>query len=51
MYQDRLDAPENKVLPGKSVSWWMGYGLASNNDLQLEVTMGFLDYDTVILTN
>ena len=51
VYQEGLDAPDNKVLPGKSITWWMGYGLASNKDLQLEVSMGFLDYNTVIFTN
>jgi hypothetical protein len=51
VYQDGLDTPDNKVLPGKSVSWWMGYGVTSQNDLQLQVGVGFLDYDTVIFTN
>jgi hypothetical protein len=51
VFQQGLDAPENKVLPGKSVSWWMGYGLDSKTDLQLEVTVGFLDYGTVIFTS
>jgi hypothetical protein len=51
IYQEGLDAPDNKVLPGKSVTWWMGYGVRSQKDLQLEVTVGFLDYGTVIFTN
>jgi hypothetical protein len=52
VYQDGLDAPENKILPGKSVTWWMGYGVKSQQDLQLEITLGFLDdYGTVIFTN
>jgi hypothetical protein len=51
IYQDGLDAPENKVLPGKSVTWWMGYGVKGTTDLQLEVDMGFLDYGTVIFTS
>lgn len=50
VYQEGMDAPDNKVLPGKSVTWWMGYGLASRKDVQLEVTVGFLDYGTVIFT-
>lgn len=50
VYQDGLDAPDNKVLPGKSVTWWMGYGFDSNKDVQLEISMGFLDYDTIIFT-
>ncbi len=50
IYQDGLDSPSNKLLPGKSVSWWAGYGLGSDKDLQLEVTVGFLDYGTVIFT-
>jgi hypothetical protein len=51
IYQEGLDAPDNKVLPGKKVTWWMGYGLDSDKDLQLEVNVGFLDYGTVIFTN
>jgi hypothetical protein len=51
IYQTGLDAPENKVLPGKSVTWSMGYGVKSTSDLQLEVDMGFLEYGTVIFTN
>ena len=50
VYQDGLDAPDNKVLPGKSVTWWMGYGLEGQKDLQLELSVGFLDYGTVIFT-
>lgn len=50
IYQSGLDAPDNKVLPGKSVTWWMGYGLDTDKDLQLEVNVGFLDYGTVIYT-
>jgi hypothetical protein len=51
VYQNGLDAPDNKVLPGKSVTWWMGYGVKSKKDLQLEVNIGFLDHDTVIFTS
>jgi hypothetical protein len=24
VYQDGLDAPDNKILPGKKITWWMG---------------------------
>lgn len=52
VFQEGLDAPDNKILPGKSVSWWMGYGFEANKDVQLEVSMGFLDgYGTVVFTN
>ncbi|GLW28510.1 hypothetical protein [Actinoplanes regularis] len=51
IYQDGLDAPDNKVLPGRSVTWWMGYGVSTQKELQLEVNVGFLDYGTVIFTN
>jgi hypothetical protein len=51
VYQNGLDAPDNKVLPGRSVTWWMGYGLKSQKQLQLEVNIGFLDHDSVIFTN
>ncbi|GLZ00944.1 hypothetical protein [Actinoplanes sp. NBRC 103695] len=50
IFQEGLDAPDNKVLPGKSVTWWMGYGVPNQKDLQLEVNVGFLDYGTVIFT-
>lgn len=50
VYQEGMDSPNNKILPGKSVSWTMGYGVASKKDLQLEVNVGFLDYGTVIFT-
>jgi hypothetical protein len=50
VYQSGLGTPDNKVLPGKSVSWWMGYGFQSQKGLQLEVNIGFLDHDTVIFT-
>jgi len=50
VYQDGLDAPDNPVLPGKSVTWWMGYGVQDTADTQLTVSLGFLDYDDVIFT-
>ncbi len=50
IFQNGLDAPDNKLLPGKSVTWWMGYGLDTDKDIQLEVNVGFLDYGTVIFT-
>lgn len=51
IFQQGLDAPDNKVLPGKKVTWWMGYGFVSVKEIQLEVNVGFLDYGTVIFTN
>jgi hypothetical protein len=48
VYQDGLSTPDNKVLPGKSVTWWMGYGVKSQKDLQLQIDIGFLDHDAVI---
>lgn len=51
VYQDGLDAPDNKILPGKSVTWWMGYGVKDSRKVQLTVNVGFLDYDDVIYTN
>jgi hypothetical protein len=50
VYQDGLDAPDNPVLPGKSVTWWMGYGVQDPADTQLTVRLGFLDYEDVIFT-
>jgi hypothetical protein len=50
VFQDGLDAPDNKVLPGKSVTWWMGYGVDDAADTQFTVSMGLLDYDDVIFT-
>jgi len=47
VYQDGLDAPDNPVLPGKSVTWWMGYGVNSKQDVQVTVSLGFLDYKDV----
>jgi hypothetical protein len=45
VYQEGLDAPDNPVLPGRSVTWWMGYGVNSTKDVQVTVRLGFLDYD------
>ncbi len=50
IFQQGLDAPDNKVLPGKSITWNMGYGLDTDKDVQLQVNVGFLDYGTVIFT-
>jgi hypothetical protein len=50
VYQNGLDAPDNPVLPGKSVTWWMGYGVNDSADTQLTVRLGFLDYDDAIFT-
>jgi hypothetical protein len=51
VYQDGLDAPENKLLPGKKVTWWMGYGVDDPKHVTLTVNVGFLDYDDVIFTS
>lgn len=51
IYQDGLDAPDNKVLPGKSVTWWMGFGFDTDKDVQLDITVGFLNYGTVVFTS
>jgi hypothetical protein len=48
VYQSGLDAPENPVLPGKSVTWWMGYGVQKTDDVTMTVRLGFLDYEDVI---
>jgi hypothetical protein len=50
VFQDGLDAPDNKILPGKSITWWMGYGVNKPADTQLTVRLGFLDYHDVIFT-
>lgn len=50
VFQDGLDAPDNPVLPGKSVTWWMGYGVQDPADTQLTVSLGFLDYEDAIFT-
>jgi hypothetical protein len=50
VFQDGLDAPDNPVLPGKSVTWWMGYGVQDPAETQLTVSLGFLDYEDVIFT-
>lgn len=50
VFQNGMDAPDNKLLPGKSVTWWMGYGFDSAKTYQLEVNVGFLDYGSVIFT-
>jgi hypothetical protein len=47
VYQEGLDAPDNPVLSGRSVTWWMGYGVGSAEEVQMTVSMGFLDYDAV----
>lgn len=51
IFQDGLDAPDNKILPGRKITWWMGYGVDNPKDLTLDVSVGFLDYDDVIFTN
>ena len=51
VYEDGLDAPDNKLLPGKKVTWWMGYGVKKAGQDTLTVRMGFLDYPDVIFTN
>lgn len=52
VYEDGLDAPDEKILPGKSRTWWMGYGVADPTRLTLTVSVGFLDgYPDVLFTN
>jgi hypothetical protein len=51
VYQRGLDAPSARVLPGRRVSWWMGYGVADPRKVTLTVRMGFLDYADVTFTN
>jgi hypothetical protein len=51
VFQDGLDSPDNKILPGHKVTWWVGYGVKNPKKLELTVNMGFLDYDDVIFTN
>lgn len=47
VYQEGLDAPDNPVLNGKSVTWWSGYGVEANKEVQVSVKVGFLDYPTI----
>lgn len=47
VFQEGLSTPDNPVLPGKSVTWWMGYGVESAADVQLTVSLGFLDYTDI----
>lgn len=51
VYQEGLDAPDNPVRPGKKVTWWVGYGVPSAKDVQLTVSLGFLDYDDVTFSD
>lgn len=51
IYQDGLDAPDNKILPGHSVTWWMGYSVKSAAHLTFTVDVGFLDYPSETFTN
>jgi hypothetical protein len=47
VYQGDLDTPDNPVLNGKSVTWWSGYGVTANKDVQFSVNIGFLEYPTI----
>jgi hypothetical protein len=51
IFQEGLDAPDNKLLPGRKVTWWMGYGVKSSRKVTLTVSVGFLDYEDAIFTN
>jgi hypothetical protein len=33
------------------MTWWMGYGVKSRTDLQMEITVGPDEYGTVIFTS
>ena len=50
VFQDGLDAPDNPVLPGQSITWSMGYGVQDPADVTLDVNLGFLEYDDVIFS-
>jgi hypothetical protein len=51
IYGDRFDSPDTRLLPGHTVTWWEGYGAKSATRWTVEVSVGFLDYPTVIFTN
>lgn len=47
IYQQGLDAPDNPVLPGRKVSWSMGYSVASTKAMELTVSIGFFDHPEI----
>ena len=52
IYND-MGAPDSKVLPGKSATWWEGAGVQTTEDIQLDVSMGFLldnEYPDLVFT-
>jgi hypothetical protein len=50
IYGDKVgNTPSTNILPGKSVSYDVGFNVADPNDLQLDVTGGF-EYATVTFT-
>jgi hypothetical protein len=51
VYQTAFDPPDNAILPGKRVTWWLGFGVADPARVTLTVRMGFLDYQDAIFTN
>jgi hypothetical protein len=51
VFQDGLGTPESTVLPGKRVTWSMGYGVDDPDDVQVTVALGFLAYEDVIFTS
>ena len=51
IYAPGLDAPDNVILPRKSVTWTMGYGVAGKADVQLTVRFGMLTYPAVTFTS
>jgi hypothetical protein len=51
VYQAAFDPPDNAILPGKRVTWWLGFGVSDPEHVSLRVRMGFQDYDDVIFTN
>jgi hypothetical protein len=51
VYSRELDPPHSVVLPGKRVTWWMGFGVTDPKQATLTVRMGFGEYDDVTFTN
>lgn len=51
VYQEGLDSPDTKILPGKSITWWMGYGVKNPGKVTFQVNIGFLDYPDLIFTD
>ena len=52
VFQPGLSYPESKVRPGRKITWRIGYGVDQPEDLQLTVSLGFLNgYDDVTFTS